>query len=217
MDVTIGLIETMYVVEGKIVLEAYHRQRLSKGIAIYGLKTKVENIIDALQHAIQKHEASSSLLKLRLELFPTSKGVNLQIDAHPYVRDAHQIVILGFANNLKIESNLSNNLKTTDRTVYCAALEQAKESGCDDMLLCNERGEVVEAAIYNLLWKDAHDGKWYTPPLHSGCVAGVQRQHLLDSGIIQERVCLPIDLMQSPSLMLCNALRGVVSVKELRY
>jgi para-aminobenzoate synthetase/4-amino-4-deoxychorismate lyase len=204
-------------VEGKIVLEAYHFERLAKGIVFYGMKAKPDNIFEALNNAIDKHYSDAAALKLRLELYPTSKGVNLQIDVQPFVRDANQSVILGFASHLKIDSSLANHLKTTERAIYNSALKQAVAAGCDDMLLCNERGEVVEAAIYNLLWKDAADGKWYTPPLNSGCVAGVQRQHLLDSGIVQERICRPIDLLQSPTLMLCNALRGVVPVKELRY
>jgi len=59
--------------------------------------------------------------------------------------------------------------------------------------------------------------QWFTPALSSGCVAGVQRAYLLDSGKLQERICFPEDLIKAKSIMVCNALRGVLNVAELEY
>jgi para-aminobenzoate synthetase / 4-amino-4-deoxychorismate lyase len=66
---------------------------------------------------------------------------------------------------------------------------QALIPEAEDVLLVNERGEVTESTIANLVVD--LDGVLVTPPLSSGLLAGVYRQYLLDSGIIRERVLQP--------------------------
>ncbi|MBI5473102.1 MAG: aminodeoxychorismate synthase component I, partial [Ignavibacteriae bacterium] len=74
--------------------------------------------------------------------------------------------------------------KTTFRKVYDDALASA--SDCDDVILWNERGDVTESTIANVVVEI--DGKLYTPPIECGLLAGTLRERLLREGSIKERV-----------------------------
>lgn len=217
MENTTGLIETMYVLEQQIALEAYHRQRLQEGLNKYRIKLDEAKIFSEIYKAIERHAAEGPELKVRFEIFPTPTASAMQINVSAFSRKQLKPVKLGFAKTLQVNAALSDHLKTTNRDSYDSALEQAKEQGLDDLVLCNEHGEVAETGIFNILWYNEVLQQWFTPPLSSGCVAGVQRAYLLDSGKLQERICFPEDLIKAKSIMVCNALRGVLNVEELQY
>ena len=63
------------------------------------------------------------------------------------------------------------------------------------MLLVNERGELTESTIANLVVR--LDGALWTPPLDSGLLPGVLRADLLARGEIRERVLRPEDLARA--------------------
>lgn len=81
------------------------------------------------------------------------------------------------------------------------------------MLFFNDRGELTEGGRSNVFLKI--DGLWYTPPLSSGLLPGVMRAVLLGDPEwnAAERVILESDLMRADALIVCNALRGVLSAR----
>lgn len=100
--------------------------------------------------------------------------------------------------------------KTTRRPVYDAA-RQAMPDGVDELLFLNERGELCEGTITNLFVR-RRDGARVTPPLTSGCLPGVLRQRLLDSGQVREQVVTPRDLRDAQAIHVGNSLRGEIAV-----
>ncbi|GAB4446437.1 MAG: aminodeoxychorismate synthase component I [Anaerolineales bacterium] len=94
--------------------------------------------------------------------------------------------------------------KTTHRQVYETALQNFPDA--DDVLLYNERGELTEFTIGNLLVR--MDGKLYTPPLSCGVLPGAFRAHLLESGQAQERVIRREELAACTELFRINSVRG---------
>ena len=83
--------------------------------------------------------------------------------------------------------------KTTHRPLYAQAFEQAARAGFDDVLFLNLRGEVTEGAISNVFVEK--DGRWATPPVECGLLAGVYRRHLLATRPeMEERVLFLNDL-----------------------
>ena len=94
--------------------------------------------------------------------------------------------------------------KTTQREVYDSAL--AANRDCDDVLLCNERGEITESCRANIIVE--LDGEFVTPPVSSGLLSGVGRALLLAEQKITERVILRERIADSDSLWLVNSLRG---------
>ncbi len=99
--------------------------------------------------------------------------------------------------------------KTTWRGVYERA--RASRPGCDEVLLYNERGELTEGTIANLVIRI--DGQPLTPPVACGLLPGTYRQELLDSGAITERVLRPEDLAEAEAVYLINSVRRWVEVE----
>jgi para-aminobenzoate synthetase/4-amino-4-deoxychorismate lyase len=115
--------------------------------------------------------------------------------------------------------------KTTHRPLYTEALKAATQAGFDDVLFLNLRGEVTEGAINNIFVEK--DGRWFTPPIECGLLAGVHRRHILETqpnveergpqrqvfvAGVQERVLYPQDLRQADAVYLSNAVRGLRTV-----
>ncbi|HEY1767403.1 MAG TPA: aminodeoxychorismate synthase component I [Terracidiphilus sp.] len=98
--------------------------------------------------------------------------------------------------------------KTTHRPFYREAFDEAARSGFDDVLFFNLRGELTEGAISNVFLEK--NGRWLTPPIECGVLAGVYRRSLLETRPgAEERVLHEDDLRNADAVYLCNAVRGV--------
>lgn len=95
-------------------------------------------------------------------------------------------------------------LKTEQRQRYDQARQEQPEA--DEVLLCNNRGELTEGSFTNLVLK--LDNRLVTPPLCSGLLPGVIRQELLEQGTITEQVLYPQDLQRADEVWLINSVRG---------
>jgi len=94
--------------------------------------------------------------------------------------------------------------KTTHRQCYESA--EPVVSGADDILLFNERGELMETRIFNIFL--VIDGTCWTPALSSGCLPGVYREQLVRTGAAKERVLTIEHLNIASQIFVTNSLRG---------
>jgi para-aminobenzoate synthetase/4-amino-4-deoxychorismate lyase len=95
--------------------------------------------------------------------------------------------------------------KTTRRDIYPI------RQGYDDVLLFNEKNELTEFTIGNLVAET--NGQLFTPPVSCGLLAGTFRAHLLESGRIKERVIRKDELGNYSRLFLVNSVRKWVDVR----
>ena len=95
--------------------------------------------------------------------------------------------------------------KTTQRRAYAEAQGGAPE--VEDVLLWNEKGELTESCIANLIVE--REGRWFTPPVACGLLAGTYRSVLLEQGQMEEQVIAKDDLCQGSQLWLVNSVRGI--------
>jgi para-aminobenzoate synthetase/4-amino-4-deoxychorismate lyase len=79
-----------------------------------------------------------------------------------------------------------------------------------DAIFFNARGEVCEGARSNVFIE--RNGQLLTPALACGLLPGVMRQQLLNSGRAVESVLTKADLLDTPTLYMANALRGLLAV-----
>ena len=93
--------------------------------------------------------------------------------------------------------------QTTNRGVYEAA--RGARPDVDEVILSNERGEVTEATIANLVAEI--DGVRYTPPVACGLLGGTFRAELLEAGHIHERVLTRAEVAGASRLWLINSVR----------
>jgi para-aminobenzoate synthetase / 4-amino-4-deoxychorismate lyase len=93
--------------------------------------------------------------------------------------------------------------KTTHREVFDSARKGFPEY--DDVLLYNEKGELTEFTIGNLVVE--MDGALFTPPISCGLLPGVFRAHLLETGQVKERVIRVAELKDCTKIFLVNSVR----------
>ena len=100
------------------------------------------------------------------------------------------LAIIGFAKDKRIggavvtvpwvrnERAATAGLKTTSYVDYVIALARAKEQGALEAIFGNTRGELCEATGSNVFV--VLDSVVHTPPLDSGCLAGITRELVLE-------------------------------------
>ncbi|WP_298013968.1 aminotransferase class IV [uncultured Castellaniella sp.] len=98
--------------------------------------------------------------------------------------------------------------KTTHRPWFAAAQDwlQARPDHFD-LVFGDASGRLCEGSRCNLYVRDLQ-GRWLTPPADGGLLPGVQRQWLLDQGLVREADLSLNDLRAAPALRVSNALRG---------
>jgi para-aminobenzoate synthetase/4-amino-4-deoxychorismate lyase len=94
--------------------------------------------------------------------------------------------------------------KTTHRAVYEKARRDCR--GFGDVILWNERGEITESTMSNVVVEMA--GRLLTPPVSSGLLAGTYRALLLAQGEISEKVIHVDDLKRCSAIYLINSVRA---------
>ena len=107
-------------------------------------------------------------------------------------RDPTDVVVVPWTRN---ERGALAGLKTTSYAENVIALARARESGATEAIFANTRGELCEGTGTNV-FVGIH-GELVTPPLDSGCLAGITRALLLDAldaaGTPAKEATLPIE------------------------
>lgn len=149
-----------------------------------------------------------------IEAFYLSKG--------PYELNAEGITI-GVFDEIPKDPTFFSSVKTMNSLPYVLAADYAKQNNVDDVLLINSKNEIVEATSSNFF--ALKEKEIYTPPLSSGCVAGIMRKQVLQAAAelgygMKETTILPDDIIEMDELFLSNAVVGIKYIsgfKKKRY
>ncbi len=204
-----ALFETMAVTrDGGCVLLERHLHRLTTSAAYFGFACDVIALRAAVMDACAALP-DNALRRLRLELSRLGECHIQSGLLQPWPTVARLLL----ASQPTASADLFLRHKTTQRAQYDAAWRAAEAQGAFDMLFCNERGEITEGARSNVFAQI--DGQWFTPPLSAGVLPGVMRAHLLADPhwAASERTLTLADLQRAGRLVLCNALRGVLTAR----
>ena len=98
-------------------------------------------------------------------------------------------------------------LKTTSYAENVVALAWAMARGCTEALLANTRDELCEGTGTNVFV--VLDGRLVTPPLDSGCLAGVTRELVLEAVECDERPIAMAELAAATEVFLTSSTRDV--------
>jgi len=195
-----SLLETMlWTTGGGYFLLDYHLRRLSDSIAYFGLPADICRI----QKRISRLTASlpDSPHKVRL-LVSQGGAVSCRAVTLADAADTRPVKLRLSPTPVNSTEPLLYH-KTTHRRIYDAAL--AACPGCDDILFWNERGEITETSVANVVIN--LDGELITPPVRCGLLPGTFRAWLLDQGKIREKIIKVEALKQSETVYLINSVR----------
>ncbi|HEX4073863.1 MAG TPA: aminotransferase class IV [Candidatus Acidoferrales bacterium] len=148
------------------------------------------------------------------EIFPIADLVMYSSDLPPH-RD---MVRLGLREHGRHAGSPLAGVKVTSWLNNVWSLYEAQQSGFDEVVLLNERGEVSECTAANIFCVEG--GRVVTPPLASGCLQGVTRGLILELGPragipVEERTLYPEDLYSADEVFISSTNRNVVTVSEI--
>jgi branched-chain amino acid aminotransferase len=104
-------------------------------------------------------------------------------------------------------------LKTTSYVENVVAQRWAQEQGCDEALFANTRGELCEGTGTNVFV--VRGDRVCTPPLDSGCLAGITRELLLEIVDVDERPIAITELADVSEMFLTSSTRDVQPVRSV--
>lgn len=225
-----GLIETIKVVNGRMVFKNLHVRRLYESLKVLNINESEYKLEDRLLRLL-KYECVGNGLKnfrLRVEIqknrahdyMPEISALKWNCTLRPLESVRYELNTFGFKlttlpKKYKLLDTFAN-LKHTDRSIYEAAISYARQHDFDDAVVLNERHLVADASIYNIFV--VKDKMIYTPPLTDGPVAGVMRTLLLsrlEKNTITEKSLTLNDLYNADEIFLTNALRGIRWVESI--
>ena len=172
-----------------------HLDRLSSSARYLGIDLR-RGEIGALLAGID----GSGPQRVRL-LVPESGRPDLEVT--PLV-ERPPTVVLAIDDRPIDSSDFLRYHKNTRREPYEQAAARHPEA--DDVVLVNERGEIVETTIANLAVLIGDD--WFTPPLDAGCLPGVYREELIARDALVERSLTISDLVGADGLAVINSVAG---------
>ncbi|KGN33298.1 class IV aminotransferase [Knoellia sinensis KCTC 19936] len=113
------------------------------------------------------------------------------------------------------ERGATAGLKTTSYAENVIAVTHARSRGAEEALMANTRGELCEGTASNVFV--VTDGVLRTPPLESGCLAGITRELAIEwcraAGLEVVEEALPFDVLDSADeVMISNSSRDVQGV-----
>jgi len=196
-----SLLETMrWTPDEGFFLLSEHLQRLTDSATYFGFpfeRAKTEAFL-----ADAAHNLPDAPQRVRLLL---DRAGNLSHQIFPLAVEAREKPLhVRLASTPVSSDDVFLYHKTTWRAVYETARQSQPD--CEDVLLYNERAELTEASLANLVFE--LDGELVTPPVTCGLLAGTYRAHLLAQGQIREKVITLSDLPRCTKIFLINSVRG---------
>jgi len=178
-----------------------HLARLSKSARYFGYPCDVRKIEAELLRSIELSRTAGSNLKVRLIL--NSQGCT-RVETSLFDSNMGDYTLSLAINSVDVNDPRLRH-KTVDRSVYDQALPSLP--GTSDVLLWNNRGEVTESRIANLVIQIG--GELFTPALTSGLLPGCFREQLVSTGQVKERIIKLADLAGAEGFYMINSLRGM--------
>jgi para-aminobenzoate synthetase/4-amino-4-deoxychorismate lyase len=185
------LFESILVEDGTYFLLAEHLQRLKDSAGYFGFTFSGTRINADLERIAIENPRGS--FKVRLTLWKDGR-VETQVTELSDIKDVELA---------------TEPVDSSDRFLFH---KTTRRPGRDGLVFWNERGEVTESSIANIVVPI--DGELFTPPIECGLLPGVFRNHLLAEGKIKERVITIEEFQDAPEFFLINSVRKWIRVSR---
>lgn len=204
-----GLFETLRTEGSKIYFLRRHLLRMQRSAeAIFFPKFDLERIRNACLEIATRINVTE-LGRLRIVLFSNE---DLLITHQEYEIPSDKFNV-GFYPGIRYSNSDFGALKSLSYQQSATALRWAANNGFQDCIFRNEKNQVVESALANILIEKA--GCFYTPPLSSGCLPGIIREILLDGMCEISETELTSDDLLNSGVALLSSLREILIVTQV--
>jgi len=203
--VNFNIFESLRLENGCYFLIERHLERLAASARYFDFKFPESEIANQLQTLATSHEQGRWKVRLELE----KSGV-VQTSISEIAELEPRRVAL--ASSPVDQSDRFLFHKTTNRQFYDEEL--ALHPDCDDVIFWNQKGEITESTIANVVVM--LDGQLVTPPLESGLLAGTYRDELIAEGTISEQKITVENLARATEIYLINSVRKWMKVSYVK-
>jgi para-aminobenzoate synthetase / 4-amino-4-deoxychorismate lyase len=201
-------------------LLAEHLERLEDSAAYFSFHFDRQEIVVALDQVTERFSELTMRVRLTLAKDGCVEIVFQPCDAPPLrtfpgnpATEQQKLPYLRLSEQQVDSASPWYFHKTTRRDLFQDEFAATREQGAFDSCFVNERHELTEGCISNLIL--FIEGKYYTPPVSSGLLDGTLRRKLLadNPSLLFEKVLGLEDLIRADALFCCNAVRGLVQVR----
>jgi para-aminobenzoate synthetase/4-amino-4-deoxychorismate lyase len=180
-----------------------HRERIAQSAKFYDFEinwSELEDLLKITQNKLQGEH------KIKLMLFWDG---HWKVEHQPLEKTPQNPKMTLSSQPVDSKSHFQAH-KTSFRALYDQEWKRAQQLGIYDFLFLNQNTEVVECSRHNIFIKK--DQSWWTPPLSSGALPGVERQRALLELQAQQKILFLHDIIDADQIVLTNSVRGRVPV-----
>ncbi|MET9540909.1 aminodeoxychorismate lyase [Streptomyces sp. NPDC006553] len=215
-----GIFETVKAVRGETFALTLHLERLTRSARGLGLPDPdLDEVRRACAAVLEANPMELGRLRITYTggLSPLGSergeaGASLVVGLGETGRraDSTAVITVPWTRN---ERGALTGLKTTSYAENVVALARAREQGASEALFANTVGQLCEGTGSNVFV--VVDGRILTPPVSSGCLAGITRALTVEWTGAQE-ADLPLDVLESADeIFLTSTLRDVQAVHRV--
>ena len=215
-----GVFETLRTFGGKVFAWRRHYQRLKRSADVMGLAIESsETLRRWAEELLADHSFEESRVRVTITggLAPpsTARGNGptttlVMVSDLGHVPSVSQVITVPWARN---DRGALVGLKTTSYAENVRALEAAHQREASEALLTNTQGRLCEGAGTNVFL--VVDRQLVTPPLSSGCLAGITRELVLELTEVVEREIEPGEFAVASEAFLTSSTREVGAISAV--
>jgi len=222
-----GLFETLLAVDGRVLFQKEHLDRLERGARLVGLKLPFgrQLLSHWMVETASAHPAHLKQLRVTVTSGESARYVGTPgppqviMSAAPFHRLEYPYRLM--VSRWRVDQDsVFRQIKTISYAISAAALREARQRGFDEALLLNKHDELAEVSSANIFW--VRKGSLFTPPLSAGCLEGTTRKILLKLirrlryGLIEKTETLS-RLSGADEVFISSSLKLVAPVAEIRH
>ncbi len=229
-----GLFESIKVVNGKPLFVKVHFSRLSEGMKslkftsdeLFTAEKLEREIIQLIDHCKVRTGG-----RVRVTVFrnpggfylPTGEGFSYVISLIPDSLNKYMLneegLVVDLYTQIKKQITPYSHFKSVNSQNYILASIHGRTMNLDDVLLVNEKDQIIESTNSNLFI--VSNGVLYTPAISDGCVGGVMRMQIINLALesdikVYECALTPQNLLVADEMFLTNAIQGIKWVSSYR-
>lgn len=178
-----GVFETIRVKDKTILYAQSHYDRLLNACQSISIQLNIKDIQKWVIDIINVANITNGIIKINViredgGLFtPIGNNGNVIIRARETPSNTEKKIdkIEIYDHFEKVYSSTSA-FKTTNCIEYIKAGLYKQEESVDDLILVNQKKEVVECLYSNIIW--IKNEQWYTPSIKTGCIGGIMLQQI---------------------------------------
>jgi len=186
-----GVFETILLHRGHPFALRRHLDRLARSAAGLGIASPPREVVEeAVRTTVEDSGQASGRIRVTLTagIGPLGSGRFAETPTLVVaIGDLGEIHAVGAVATMPFRRNefsALTGLKTTSYAENALALAKAEELDADEAIFANTAGMLCEGTGSNVFV--VLDGEVLTPPLASGCLAGITRDLVLEAGIGRE-------------------------------